>query len=82
MACITCFASPMTTTQFAHAVQYAIHHKEASAQQFSGSMEHKSLSVRWVVVTDNLGKRRLQMKWAGHSVSSGHACNIPLTGLA
>jgi hypothetical protein len=61
MACIPLFAQPMAmaTTQLAR----AIHYENVSACQLEGDVEHKSLSMSWVVVTDNNGKRKLQIQW-------------------
>jgi hypothetical protein len=62
MACITLFAHPMAmaTTQLAR----AIHYKKVSACPMDGNVEHKPLSMSWVVVTDNNGNRKLQIQWA------------------
>lgn len=62
MACITLFAQPMAmaTTQLARAIRY----QDVSACQLEGDVEHKSLSMSWVVVTDNNGNRKLQIQWA------------------
>jgi len=62
MACMTIFAQPfaMTTTQLARVV----HYDEASTLQFECNVEHNSLRMSWVVVTDRDGSRRLCMRWA------------------
>jgi hypothetical protein len=62
MACITLFAQPMAmaTTQLAR----AIHYENLAACQHDGNVEHKPLSMSWVVVTDNNGNRKLQIRWA------------------
>ena len=62
MACITLFAQPMAmaTTQLAH----AIHNEYVSVSQLEGDVERKSLSMSWVVVSDNNGNRKLQIQWA------------------
>lgn len=62
MACITLFAQPMAmaTTQLAR----VIHYEDASTSQLASNVERKSLSMSWVVVTDNCGNRKLQIQWA------------------
>jgi hypothetical protein len=61
MACITLFALPlaMATTQLAR----AIHHEDALTSPWISNVERKSLSMSWVVVTDNNGNRQLQIQW-------------------
>jgi hypothetical protein len=60
MACITLFAQPlaMTTTHLMPAVEYP----ETPACHIVGTAERKTVSLSWVVVTDN-GARRLHMHW-------------------
>lgn len=62
MACITLVAQPMAmaTTQLAREV----HYEHTSAWHFAGNVEHSSLRMNWVVVTDSNGNRRLQIQWA------------------
>jgi hypothetical protein len=62
MACITLYAQPlaMATTQLARAV----HYKVAPNAQLERTVERKSLSMSWVVVTDSNGNRKLQIQWA------------------
>ncbi len=62
MACITLFAQSlaMATTQLARAVHYEV----ASNAQPERTVERKSLSMSWVVVTDSNGNRKLQIQWA------------------
>ena len=61
MARITLFAQPMAmaTTQLA----LATHYENVSACRLEGYVEHKSLSMSWVVATDNNGKGKLQIQW-------------------
>lgn len=62
MACITLFAQPMAmaTTQLAR----VIHYEDVSTCRLEHNVERKSLSMSWVVVTDNNGNRKLQIQWA------------------
>jgi len=61
MACITLFAPmAMATTELAR----AIHYEDAWTRQFESNVERISLRMSWVVVTDNMGNRKLQMQWA------------------
>ena len=62
MACITLVAQPlaMATTQLARIVHYEV----APDWQLEGTVERKSLSMSWVVVTDSNGNRKLQIQWA------------------
>ena len=62
MACIT-FIAPvmaMATTQLARET----HYQDAPIWQAEGNLEHNSLRMSWVVVTDENGNRRLGMQWA------------------
>jgi len=61
MACITLFAQPlaMATTQLTRAVHYEV----APNPQLERTVERKSLSMSWVVVTDSNGNRKLQIQW-------------------
>ena len=62
MACIT-FIAPlmaMATTQLAR----EIHYQDAPVWQPEGNLEHNSLRMSWVVVTDENGNQRLRMQWA------------------
>jgi hypothetical protein len=61
MACITLFEQPMAmaTTQLAR----VIHYENVSSYQLEDHMEHESLSMSWVVVTDSHGNRKLQIQW-------------------
>jgi hypothetical protein len=66
MACIT-FIAPlmaMATTQLARETDY----HDAPVWQVDGNLEHNSLRMSWVVVTDENGKR-LRMQW-----STGEPC--------
>ena len=62
MACMTLFAQPMamTTTQLEHAIR----NEDAAVWQFDVALRSKSLRMSWIVVTDEEGRRRLQMQWA------------------
>ncbi len=62
MACITLFAQPMAmaTTQLARVIQQ----ESESTWQTNATVEPKSLSMSWVVVTDSNGGRKLRMQWA------------------
>jgi hypothetical protein len=61
MCCMTLFAQPMAmaTTQLVS----AIHHEDAPLWQVEPKAERKPLSMSWVVVTDEHGKRQLRMHW-------------------
>ena len=62
MACIT-FIAPlmaMATTQLARET----HYQEAPVWQADSNLEHNSLRMSWVVVTDECGRRQLRMHWA------------------
>jgi hypothetical protein len=62
MACIT-FIAPlvaMATTQLAREIRY----QDASIWQAEGNLEHNSLRMSWVVVTEENGNRQLRMQWA------------------
>ena len=61
MACITFYAQPlaMATTQLVRAVHYEV----APNTQLERTVERKSLSMSWVVVTDSNGNRKLQIQW-------------------
>jgi len=62
MACIT-FIAPlmaMAMTQLAR----ENHCQDAPVWQAEGNLEHNSLRMSWVVVTDEKGNRRLGMQWA------------------
>jgi len=61
MACITLFARPMAmaTTQLERVIQQ----ESESTWQLNATMEPKSLSMSWVVVTDSNGGRKLRMQW-------------------
>jgi hypothetical protein len=48
----------MPTTQFARAIQY-----EDAASWPSGRITEHTPRMSWIVVTDNDGNRRLQIKW-------------------
>jgi len=60
MACMTLFAQPlaMATTQLARVLHYE------NTCRFEGNVERNSLSMSWVVVTDENGNRKLQIQWA------------------
>jgi hypothetical protein len=62
MACITLFAQPfaMATTHLVPAVEYA----KTPACPSNGTAERKTVSLSWVVVTDDNGARQLRMRWA------------------
>jgi len=61
MACITLFAQPMAmaTTQLERVIQQ----ESESTWQLNATVEPKSLSMSWVVVTDSNGGRTLRMQW-------------------
>jgi len=61
MACITLFARPMAmaTTQLERVIQQ----ESESTWQLNATVETKSLSMSWVVVTDSKGGRKLRMQW-------------------
>ena len=61
MACITLFAQPMAmaTTQLERVIQQ----ESESTWQLNATVEPKSLSMSWVVVTDSNGGRKLRMQW-------------------
>ncbi len=62
MACIALFAPTlaMATTELVR----AIHYEGASVFPMEANVDHKPLSMSWVVVTGNNGARRLRMRWA------------------
>jgi len=81
MACITLFARPMAmaTTQLERVIQQ----ESESTWQLNATVEPKSLSMSWVVVTDSNGGRKLRMQWVPSADSADGACaigtfNIPL----
>jgi hypothetical protein len=49
----------MATTQLAS----AIHHEDVGSWHVEPKVEHKSLRMSWVVVTDECGRRQLRMHW-------------------
>jgi hypothetical protein len=49
----------MATTQLVS----AIHHEDAALWQVEPKAEQKPLRMSWVVVTDELGKRQLRIRW-------------------
>lgn len=61
MACMTALAETMTmpTTQLTRVVQ----HQAGASWKLEKNTERKPLRMRWVVVTDNDGKRQLQIRW-------------------
>jgi hypothetical protein len=62
MASIITFprSAAMATTHFVPAVEYA----ETPACHINGTAERKTVSLSWVVVTDDNGVRQLRMRWA------------------
>jgi hypothetical protein len=67
MACII-FIAPlmaMATTQLAR----ENHYQDTPVWQAEGKLEHNSLRMSWVVVTDENGNRQLRMQWG-----SGEPC--------
>jgi hypothetical protein len=62
MASMTALAQTMAmpTTQLTRVVQY----EDAASWQLERTTERASLRMRWVVVTDNDGKRQLRMQWS------------------
>ncbi len=61
MTCITLFAQPlaMATTQLVSTVQ----HEDTFSCHVEPKMEHKTVRMSWVVVTDESGQRQLRMHW-------------------
>jgi hypothetical protein len=61
MSCMTLFAEPMAmaTTQLVRAIQ----HEDTCSWRTEPKAEQKPLSMSWVVVTDEHGKRELRMRW-------------------
>lgn len=61
MACISAFAPTvaMATTRLARAVHYA----DTLARPPEVKVDHRALSMSWVVVTDSKGNRKLQIRW-------------------
>jgi len=61
MACMTIFAQPttMATTQLAHPICF----ENSLAESTERIVERPQLSMNWVVVTDESGKRQLRMRW-------------------
>jgi hypothetical protein len=51
-------SAAMATTHLVPAVEYS----KKSARHIDGSRERKTVSLSWVVVTDN-GVRQLRMRW-------------------
>jgi hypothetical protein len=65
MTCMCAFAqsTAMATTQLTRVVQCrAIQHNDAASWQSHNNRE-KKLRMSWVVVTDNDGRRQLQIHW-------------------
>jgi hypothetical protein len=62
MACMTLFAQTMAmaTSELAR----VNHLEDASIWQIDSTVERKTLSMSWVVVTDHAGSRSLRMQWA------------------
>ena len=61
MACMTALPQTMAmpTTQLTRVVQF----EDAASWQLEGNTEREPLRMRWIVVTDNDGKRQLRMHW-------------------
>ena len=61
MTCMTALAQTMAmpTTQLTRVFQY----EDAASWQLEENTERKPLRMRWVVVTDDDGKRQLRMRW-------------------
>jgi len=61
MACITIFAQPtaMATTQVVRRICF----ENSPTELTERIVERPQLSMNWVVVTDENGKRQLRMKW-------------------
>ena len=66
MACITLLAQPMAmaTTLLVSAVQ----REENFSERVEPNVEHNSLRMSWVVVTDENGERQLRMRWVKQDV--------------
>jgi len=61
MTCMIVFAEAMAmpTTQLMRVIQYEC----AASWQLESNAERKSPRMSWVVVTDNNGRRQLQIQW-------------------
>ena len=61
MNCMTAFAEAMAmpTTQLTRVIRY----EYAASRQLESNAERKSPRMSWVVVTDNTGRRQLQIQW-------------------
>jgi hypothetical protein len=61
MTCMTLLIHPMAmaTTQLVRVIQ----HEDTSSWRTKPKAEQKPLRMSWVVVTDELGKRQLRMRW-------------------
>lgn len=80
MSCITVFATPaaMATRQLAQAECYDVCVSWPTETQ----VDRKRLSLSWVVVTDESGKRRMEARWTGSGQNLDQADgfrNMPLT---
>ena len=61
VACMSIFAQPtaMATTQLARRICF----EDSPAKPIEQIVERPQLSMNWVVVTDENGKRQLRMRW-------------------
>jgi hypothetical protein len=64
MTCMTLFAEPMAmaTTQLVRVIQ----REDTSSWRTESKAEQKPLRMSWVVVTDELGKQQLRIRWVTH----------------
>jgi hypothetical protein len=66
MTCMTAFAEAMAmpTTQLTRVPRYRVlQHEDAACWQLEGNAERKYPRMSWIVVTDNEGRRQLQIQW-------------------
>jgi len=77
MACMTAFAEPtaMATTQLTRAIQY----EDVAFWQLENNAERKSPRMSGVAVTENDGRRRLQIQWEPAPCRTEAQLGLPVT---
>jgi len=76
VACMTIFAQPtaMATTQLARRICF----QDSPAELIEQIVERPQLSMNWVVVTEENGKRQLRMRWTvGNNTGLSRVCEQP-----
>lgn len=73
MTCRIAFAetTAMATTQLARTIPGRMIQCEHAAPRHSNGNGERKLRMSWVVVTDNHGRRRLQIRWSSTESTNG-----------